>query len=800
MRRSDELMAWAAAALVAALALPWIFPRAFPWFPWGWETNKAEAVAIALEHLRDLGELPDDPYVVAWLSFPRITERQLHLSGRAPEEILEGRIAEDRIFWNVQVFAPGAHSSEPSYQARVTVYGELRRLQRQLRETEGQGQIAVEEARARARELLRTHGFDLSHYDEPEDRSRQLGNRTDLTLRFRDREALLGEDIEYGMAVTFAGDRLTGFDSYLEDPNEQTLQEVLQPVSLVEQFWVFLAIPLLPILAIFFVRRYHAGEIGVRRGTQILAVILACGAVTVLMCARTIAAGFNLGLLSRQQVTAVVSFQMLLLFFVPIAVLGFLTWSVGEVWCRESRGRLLAAFDGLFQGDWTNATFARESLVGSAAGIVLTALVWLSYGFLGSQGAWVTTGTLFGPWWEDARFFIVPFLALVVALSLYIELFGRLFLVSGLSAWLGPWAGRTLAVVLGGLLLFPPVMALPLSWAVPFWLLHAAAMVFLFLRYGIFAALLASVTHGVVHSMGPLLSAADNEIQVQAALALAVPLIPLLVSFRYLGSAREFVYRWEDVPPHVRRIAERERQRVELETARGIQSSILPDLPPRLQGVDLAHAYLPATEVGGDFYDVLALEDGRLAVAVGDVAGHGVSSGLVMSMAKSALAVQVAFDPEVASVFRTLNRTVYQTARRRLLTTLCYAVLDPQRRELLYASAGHLFPYLLQREGRVQALESVAYPLGVRGDLEVTARTTRLDSGDTLFLFSDGVVEARAEGSDDLFGFERLEESLQRHAGESPERLRDGVLEDVRRFVGPGPREDDQTVLVLRVP
>jgi hypothetical protein len=800
MRRSAELIAWAAAALVAILALPWIFPRAFPYFPRGWETNKAEAVAIALEQMRDLGELPDDPYVVAWLSAPEITERQLQLSGRPPEEILRGRVAKDRIFWNVQVFAPGAHPSEPSFEARVTVYGELRRLRRHVPEGEGQGHIAVEEARARAEELLRTHGFDLSHYREPEARSQQLGNRTDVTLRFRDREALLGKDIDYGMAVTFAGDQLTGFDSYLDDPNDQELQQTLQPVSLVEQFWIFLAIPLLPILAIFFVRRYHAGEIGVRRGTEILAIMVACGLVAVLMCARSMSAGFALGLLSRQQVTAVVSFQILLLFFVPVAVLGFVSWSVGEAWCREARGRVLAAFDAFFKGDWQNATFARASLVGWTAGIVLTAVNWLSYEFLASQGAWVSTSALFGPWWEDVRFFLLPFLALTVALSLYIELFGRLFLVSGLSAWLGPWAGRAVAVVLGGVLLFPPVIVLPLGWAVPFWWLHAAVMVFLFLRYGIFSALLASVTLSVVHSMGPLLTAADHEIQVQAALALVVPMVPVLLSFRYLGSAREFIYRWEDVPPHVRRIAERERQRVELETARGIQSSILPDLPPRLNGVDLAHAYLPATEVGGDFYDVLALEDGRLAVAVGDVAGHGVSSGLVMSMAKSALAVQVTFDPEVASVFRTLNRTVYQTARRRLLTTLCYALLDPKRRELVYASAGHLFPYLLTRGGKVQALESVAYPLGVRGDLEVTARMARLESGDTLFLCSDGVIEARAEGSDDLFGFERLEESLRRHAGESPGQLRDRVLEDVERFVGPSPREDDQTVLVLRVP
>jgi len=285
-----------------------------------------------------------------------------------------------------------------------------------------------------------------------------------------------------------------------------------------------------------------------------------------------------------------------------------------------------------------------------------------------------------------------------------------------------------------------------------------------------------------------------------------VALAPLLLSLRHLGSDREFVYRYEDVPPHVRRIAERERQRVELETARGIQSSILPDLPSRLAGVDLAHAYLPATEVGGDFYDVLALADGRLAVAVGDVAGHGVSSGLVMSMAKSALAVQVTFDPDVRAVFQTLNRMVYQTARKRLLTTLCYLLLDPAERELLYASAGHLFPYVVSRRGAVHALESVAYPLGVRLELEVEARSARLQAGDTLFLFSDGLVEARSpagpgdRGDGEEFGFERLEESLARHAARTVEGLRDGVLADVQRFTGNSPREDDQTILVLRLP
>jgi len=298
----------------------------------------------------------------------------------------------------------------------------------------------------------------------------------------------------------------------------------------------------------------------------------------------------------------------------------------------------------------------------------------------------------------------------------------------------------------------------------------------------------------------PFLLSGVTTFQVQAALPLLAVAIPFLLSFRHLGGGKEFQYRYDDVPAHVRRIAERERQRVELETAREIQTSILPELPPQLAGMQLAHSYLPASEVGGDFYDVLALDEDRLAVAVGDVAGHGVSSGLVMSMAKSTLALQVTVDPDVETVLSTMNRMVYRSARLRLLTTLCYAVVDRKRQELTYASAGHLAPMVIDADGRVEALRSESYPLGVRETIEVQLHNRHLRSGDRLFLYSDGIVEARREGSDELFGFDRLEESLKRHAGLEPAGLRDAVLRDVRDFVGSDVREDDQTVLLVQVP
>jgi len=551
------------------------------------------------------------------------------------------------------------------------------------------------------------------------------------------------------------------------------------------------------VLAFPFLKRYHEGEIGVRRGAQIFLVIAVCGLLTMLLVARAASQGTNFGFATRQQNTWLLVVFGLLFNVFPAALLGFFTWSVGESICRERWGHKLAAFDSLFHGELLNETVARSAFRGWMAGLAAAGGLSALLLAMRSAGGWpfASEAVDVSSRWPGveqvagALWFALPFYLVVV-----------LWLLPLLARRLGRLAGSLATVLLAGLILPSLVAAAPLYWTLVGALAFAAVLVALFLATDLLTVLLAGLVTQTLFLSYPLLTARDASLELQGWLAVGLLAVPLLASLRYLGSGKELVYRYEDVPPHVRRIAERERQRVELETARRIQSSILPELPPRLAGVDIAHAYLPASEVGGDFYDVLALEDGRLAVAVGDVAGHGVSSGLIMSMAKSALAVQVTFDPQVSEVFRTLNRTVFQTARKRLLATLCYAVIDPRRLEMLYASAGHLFPYRISAAGRVEALESVAYPLGVRGELQIESRTARLSAGDTLFLFSDGLVEARREGSEEQFGFERLEASLARHAGRGVEGLRDGVLADVTKFTDNAPREDDQTILVLRLP
>jgi hypothetical protein len=796
------VLAWIGAGVTAALVLVWVFPHAYPLFPREWEISKREAQAIGLERLRDLGELPRNPYIVTRLSEAGALEQRLqnHYEDLQEARWSESALIKSLLAWEVAVWEPGARAQEWSHHARIAPDGEVLELLLRLPTDQEGGEIPTEEARRVADLFLEDQGFDLTRYDEPELRTRDLQTRTDLFLRYLDREALLGEEYPYGVEVVFSGDRLAGYSRYFDDPELMAIRQSFRPIQLLVQAKVFLPLILLPLIAIPFVRRYHAGEIGVRRGIQISIVIVACGVVSMLFGAGDAAAGAALGVLSRKQASLVVGLQMIILLFVPMGLLSFLSWSVGESLSRERHGNRLAAFDALFQGQWANATFARASLRGFSAGLMVAAGLWTLLALLRGLGVRAFGWLLIGPWWESASFFSVPLLAYFLAFSLYAGLFGRLFVISYWEKLIGVWAAVAVSAVVAVVLFFGSSYVYPFAWNLVIWSVPPIAYIFLFLRYGIFTSILASFTASIAMSVVPFLSASDPSIQLQASLGLLGVAMPLLVSARSLLSDEEFVYRYDDVPPHVRRIAERERQRIELETARGIQASILPNLPPELGGVGLSHRYLPATEVGGDFYDVLALKDGRLAVAVGDVAGHGVSSGLVMSMVKSALTVQVDFDPEVESVFATLNRMVHQSAGKRLLATLCYALIDPSCRRMDFASAGHLFPYRLTRTGEVQALESVSYPLGVRANLDVKVQRAALESRDILILFSDGIVEAHAENRDEVYGFDRLEQSLGQCLGQSVDQICETVLQDVRSFTNGAPPEDDLTILVLQIP
>ncbi len=795
--RKAGWIGWLGLAALGALALHQVCLGALPTLPTPWTTTRTEASALALEQIAKLGPPVPNPYVVVHLDGDPLFERRLQLSAPRPPSRLLSRVAA----WEVLVYPRGVTREEWTYRVEISLDGEVLSLNRRVEENEPGASITEVDARREAATFLTAQGVDLALLKRPEIRRRQLAARTDSTVRYPALDGEIGvgtAKVTYGLEVTFAGDRLTGFGPWFEDPQRAALQPTIRQVALNGFTGLVLLFGLLFSLAPPFLRRYHEGLIGVRRAAQVFGLVIGAGLLAIALTARSAGQGIGFGVATREQTTWVLALVLILFNVLPSAVAAFFAWAVGESICRERWGDKLAAFDALFLGEWGNATVARSALAGVSGGIALAgglALLTLS---LGRFDAWPLVSVLL-PTTQGSVAPSIEIVATLIWVGLGPMLAVLLCLLPTVERRLGPWLGSLVGVVLLTPFVFSAAMPVPVlsGLLVAFGL--AVGVVAIFRGVDLLAALLTGFVASAALIGYPLLMAADVSLQAHGWAALGLFALPLLLSLRFLGSGRERIYRYEDIPPHVRRIAERERQRVELETARGIQSSILPDLPPRLGGVDVAHTYLPASEVGGDFYDVLALEDGRVAVAIGDVAGHGVSSGLVMSMAKSALAVQVTFDPAIEAVFTTLNRTVFQSARKRLLTTLCYALIDPARREVHYASAGHLYPYLVSLNGRVEPLESIAYPLGVRGRLDISPRAAKVAPGDALFLFSDGLVEARGTKTEESYGFERLEASLARHAAGSVEALQRGVLADLLRFTGAMPREDDLTILVLRV-
>lgn len=812
-RRSVGL--WATVALVGAMLLAWIWPRSVPLAPQGLEISREEAKTIAIERLRELGNPVENPYVVIRLRPDVRLERRLQVSTDTVDlaALQQSELQRMVLVWEVRVYESSALPNAWTYLAHLAVDdGEVLALRQQIQGAQGDASVAESAPAAslpddgilitRARQALADHGMIPGRFEDDATVRRldSLGSSS-AAVRFQSREAILGDRLAYGLSVYFEAtaeglaDR--GYEFWYNDPDSDTVDQVFRRSQLVGTSRVVLFYILLPFVAVPFLRRYHDGQLGVRRGVQIAIASVVAGLLITTLGAKTFSSGTNIGFLNRQQTTWLVGGFFFVFQLLGLAILGLMSWSVGEFYCRQRWPQKLASLDALFRGRWDNATVARSALRGTAVGVALAGVYFALSCLRQDAGGWAVGSLLFASAGIDMPATALASVGGIVSYYLPLSLFTCLLLPSWATARLGSTGGLILSLAVA-VFLAPLIMVQPLEWG---WLIYsvvAMAPVLLF-RFGdLLSALLATLVSHLLITLMPVLAAADPGVQSQGYLALLLMTLPFLLSVRHVMTDREFIYAWDDVPPHVRRIAERERQRVEIETARNIQSSILPELPPQLNGVEIAHSYMPASEVGGDFYDVLALDDGRLAVAVGDVAGHGVASGLVMSMARSALAVQVTFEPEVQAVLSTLNRMVYQSARRRLLSTLCYAILDPKAHEIYYASAGHVFPYRVSKDGDVEPLRAASYPLGVRRSIEAPTRTSKVERGDSIFFYSDGLVEATAEDDDEPFGFDRLEASLERHAHLPPKALQAAVLEDVWTYTGRAAQDDDLTVLVLR--
>jgi sigma-B regulation protein RsbU (phosphoserine phosphatase) len=241
-------------------------------------------------------------------------------------------------------------------------------------------------------------------------------------------------------------------------------------------------------------------------------------------------------------------------------------------------------------------------------------------------------------------------------------------------------------------------------------------------------------------------------------------------------------------------VQQRERLESEVRIARDIQQSLLPSSTLTTPSCTASGITLPATEVGGDYYDAVVLPDGKIALAIADVAGHGVGAGILSAMTKSAFHSQLLHDPSAAGVLANLNSTIFAITDEKMFVTFAYVLIDPQTHTGQVATAGHP-PVLIRRaaSGKVEQFRSATLGMGIREVTPFTSETVPISSGDLFLLYTDGVTEAM-NANGEQFGMERLVEALA-SSSQEPEELCRTITRKLASFTGEAAREDDVSLL-----
>jgi sigma-B regulation protein RsbU (phosphoserine phosphatase) len=246
--------------------------------------------------------------------------------------------------------------------------------------------------------------------------------------------------------------------------------------------------------------------------------------------------------------------------------------------------------------------------------------------------------------------------------------------------------------------------------------------------------------------------------------------------------------------------AQREGMNREIEIAREVQQRLFPQRIPEIVGVDLAGMCRPASEVGGDYYDLIKMEDGHLGFAIGDVSGKGISAALIMASLRASLRGLILDDPgDLAKMMQKVNRLVYEASSSSRYATFFFATLNPHTRELQYINAGHNPPVLVKEvSGELRRLEACGPVVGLLPSAAYEARSLLLEPGDLLIAYTDGISEAMT-ADDEEWGEHRMLAAVPRRPTPSAEEVLEKIFRAADEFTAGAEQHDDMTLLVMKL-
>ena len=795
MKRYAPILA-CIAGLAALFAL---LPLFDPPQPRDAKISRAQAVEIANAQARKLGVKVEDTWsVVTWENHILLEEE---FKGN-PD--LRRRVGDDPIVgprmvaYQIVYF----YNGKPKFPSAADIFidprdGAVIGARRRISNEDAAPAMTDAEARRVADQFLASRKLPGVANPVFEDiRPTVFRSRTDRLVRYRVPSDFPTGKVAMFVGVYFIGNQFAGWmpiEEYAD--GSQFTGGGFEVAGTFLQYGVVFT--LLIILLVIFLKKYHAGEVGVRTASFLFVEIVIFSIVLNALAgsALTLGVGFGPGLDGRWTAISWMAFKVLF-YDLPVAVLVFFAWAVGESYARERWGERLASFDSILRRDWINATVGRATLRGILLAPVVAASVF-AVGAIPIVFGWArptngATQYIFG-----AGGPLVPIInaaidaarGSVVLLLFVIAFFARKRLLP---------LGFIVAAAIGSIWAIFEMPLAPGGWAMLFGFGGIVAGALIFLWYDLLAASTALFFGSMLFAFAPYLRFAEGPMGTWAWVAFAVPLaLSLGFALSGMSTGREIVYTYESLAPHVKRIIERERVKAEIDAANRIQAALLPRVNPTLAGATVASHYRAATEIGGDYFDFLEQPTGEIGIAFGDVAGHGLTSGIVMSMAKSALLVQVDYDSSPSAVLEVLNGIVLKTAPKRMMMTFFFGLLNPVTQTLRFSSAGHLDPYVFRAAtGKLESLSAWGFPLGIRRREAFPEYSVSFEPGDRLVLYSDGLIEA-IDDDGEPFGFDRFEKTIVASGAQSAEEMKKSLLNAVKKYTRNRPPEDDQTLVVV---
>ncbi len=239
------------------------------------------------------------------------------------------------------------------------------------------------------------------------------------------------------------------------------------------------------------------------------------------------------------------------------------------------------------------------------------------------------------------------------------------------------------------------------------------------------------------------------------------------------------------------------RIREEMRLAAEIQQKLLPEESPHVPGYELAGRSIPAQSIGGDYFDYLVLGSQRVGACVADVSGKGLPAALMMANVQAALRANAAMHSSAAECLTALNRLLYRSMRRGTFVTLVYGILDAETHVVDLANAGHNRPLLCRADGSAERIDTAGFLVGGLADVDIPCVSIRMNRGDVLFLYSDGVSEAMNDDRDE-FGEERLIATLTGARKGTAEEIVEAIINAVGAHVRDADPHDDVTLCVVK--